>query len=163
MEKSLDLGLKRDCNDAYNDGYLLTEQQYKAVELLIEGEFTKTEVAKKVGISRNTLHRWLRDDRFVAELREIAEENKRQTIDYINSKSLLAAKRYWALSESGDTRTKEAVLRNWLDRSVGKPKANIEIETEKATKSDYDINEALERLGYNKSESALPFEYKEVV
>ncbi|WP_035571774.1 phBC6A51 family helix-turn-helix protein [Halonatronum saccharophilum] len=42
----------------------LDQNQLKAIELLISGEFTKTEIAKKCDISRRQLYRWLEDEFF---------------------------------------------------------------------------------------------------
>lgn len=48
--------------------YRISKKKYnKAVELLIEGNFTYTEIAQQVGISRNTLKR-IRDDEDTARL-----------------------------------------------------------------------------------------------
>ena len=146
----LDIGLKKDCQSVKPDeDYALTEQQYKCIEMLISGELDKSAICRKLGISRPTIYRWLRDDRFLAEVRELTDENKRQTLDYINSKSLIAAKKLWALTDSGDTRTKCAVLQDWLNRSIGKPKTKMEIEDKREDAEDYDIKEALERIEDN--------------
>ncbi|PRX21708.1 putative insertion element HTH domain-containing protein [Orenia metallireducens] len=42
----------------------LSENQLKAIDLLISGEFTKTEIAEKCDISRRQLYRWLEDEIF---------------------------------------------------------------------------------------------------
>lgn len=42
----------------------LSENQLKAIDLLISGEYTKTEIAKKCDISRRQLYRWLEDESF---------------------------------------------------------------------------------------------------
>lgn len=146
----MDIGLKKDCNSAKPDeGYCLTEQQYKCIEMLLDGELSKVDIAKELDISRPTLYRWLKDDRFLSELQELTNEQKRQTQNYINSKALMAAKKLWALTDSSDTRTKCAVLQDWLNRSVGKPAAKMEIEDKREHSEDYDIQEALERIEEN--------------
>ncbi|WP_408955812.1 phBC6A51 family helix-turn-helix protein [Natroniella sp. ANB-PHB2] len=42
----------------------LDQNQLKAIDLLISGEFTKTEIANKCDISRRQLYRWLEDEFF---------------------------------------------------------------------------------------------------
>ena len=148
----MDIGLKVDCNSVdADDGYMLTAQQYKAIEMLIDGGFSKTKIAEELGINRRTISRWCKDERFMAELQECADETKRQTINYINSKALLAAKKYWALTDSGDTRTKCAVLQDWLNRSVGKPNSKVELTDNREVQEDYDIQAAMERLNEDSS------------
>ena len=39
------------------------ERQIKLVEMLLDGELTKGEIAEKIGVHRNTVTRWLKDDR----------------------------------------------------------------------------------------------------
>lgn len=144
----MDIGLKFDCNSVNADeGYLLTEKQYKAIELLVEGELSKTKIAEQLGITRTTLHRRINDDRFATELQECSCEKKRQAQNFINSKALIAAKRYWALSECGDNRTKCAVLKDWLDRSTGKPNSKVSVEDlRQEQKEDFDIQAALAEI-----------------
>lgn len=143
----MDFGLKNSGkNIDPNEPYALSEKQYKAIELLIQGELQKGQIAEEIGIHRNTLTKWLKDERFLAELEECAAETKRQTMNYINSKALIAAKKYWALTDSGDTRTKCAVLQDWLNRSVGKPNAKVELTDNRDVQEDYDIEDAMKRL-----------------
>lgn len=149
----MDIGLK--LNENLSDAYLLTEQQYRAIEMLINGELTHSQIADEVGVHRNTICRWLRDDRFVAELQECANEKKRQTMNFINSKSLIAAKKLWALTDSGDTRTKCAVLQDWLNRAIGKPNSKVEITDNREQQEDYDIESAMKRLE-NESPNVIP-------
>lgn len=152
----MDIGLKNDCEKVDpNEGYLLTEKQYKAIELLLEGNLPNTKIAEELGINRRTLQRWKNDKRFQAELQECTNENKRQTQNYINSKSLLAAKKLWALTDCGDNRTKYAALQDWLNRSIGKPQTKMIVEDNRDTQEDFDIQAALERIDNNEVPIAI--------
>ena len=145
-KEKFDIGLKYDCVDENApDDYLLTAKQYNAIELLLSGE-DKSSVARSVGVSRQTLYRWLKDDRFVAELTDCTTEKKRQTINYINSKALIAAKKYWALTDCGDNRTKMGVLKDWLNRAIGAPASNVEITETKDSSDDFDLDKALKQI-----------------
>lgn len=143
----MDVGLKNDSNLVDdNEGYCLNEKQIKCIELLLEGELSATKIAEIVGVDRRTISRWKKDKRFIAELQECSNEVKRQTQNYINSKSLLAAKKLWALTDSGDTRTKVTALKDFLDRSIGKPQGKITIEDNKVEHDDFDIQAELDRM-----------------
>jgi len=143
----MDVGLKNDSNLVDdNEGYCLNEKQIKCIELLLEGELSATKIAEIVGVDRRTISRWKKDKRFQAELLECSNEVKRQTQNYINSKSLLAAKKLWALTDSGDTRTKVTALKDFLDRSIGKPQGKITIEDNKVEHDDFDIQAELDRM-----------------
>lgn len=137
--------IKKSDDNLWLDDTLLTARQYQAIELLVEG-LDKTAIAKTVGVSRQALYKWLKNDKFVAELTEATNEKKTQTINYINSKALLAAKKYWALTDCGDNRTKMGVLKDWLNRAIGAPTSNTEITETQDTSDDFDLNKALERI-----------------
>lgn len=137
--------IKKSDDNLWLDDTLLTAKQYQAIELLVEG-LDKTAIAKTVGVSRQALYKWLKNDKFVAELTEATNEKKTQTINYINSKALLAAKKYWALTDCGDNRTKMGVLKDWLNRAIGAPTSNTEITETQDTSDDFDLNKALERI-----------------
>ena len=49
----------------------LNENQYKAIGLLLEGK-KNIEIAEELGIHRNTVTNWLKEDSFQAELRKAA-------------------------------------------------------------------------------------------
>ncbi|RDZ07197.1 hypothetical protein C3744_27730 [Priestia megaterium] len=49
----------------------LNENQYKAIGLLLEGK-KNVEIAEELGIHRNTVTNWLKEDSFQAELRKAA-------------------------------------------------------------------------------------------
>ncbi len=62
----------------------LTQNQLKAIDLLISGDYTKTEIAVKCDISRRQLYRWLEDENF----KEIYYERLAEIKDKFNPKLL---------------------------------------------------------------------------
>lgn len=124
----------------------LTAVQLKAIELLLDGELNKGQIAKEIGVHRNSITNWLKNDMFKAALEECATEKKKQTINFINSKALEAAQKYWALTDCGDNKTKCAVLQDWLNRAVGKPNSKVEFTDTRENQEDYDIESAMKRL-----------------
>lgn len=47
---------------------MLSENKVRAIHMLVENKHTKVNIAKMLGISRQTLYSWLDDDEFKAEL-----------------------------------------------------------------------------------------------
>lgn len=131
-----------------NDG--LTEKQWEAVQMLLEGQLSKGEIADKLGIHRNTLTNWLRMDNFNAAVDECASEKYRQMVRYIGSKAPIALARLWKLAESSsDKRVCREIYTYFVDRAMGKVTAKIEMDDKRTNEEDYNIMEALERIEDN--------------
>lgn len=124
------------------DNYKFTKKKQKAVELLIEGDLTKTEIAKELGITRQSLHRWMNEKRFQEELQKQTDQIKRQAALFIDRKALKAAQKLWELTECGDNRTKDSAVNSILNRSIGKANTNITIEDSRENKG-FDLAGAL--------------------
>lgn len=137
----------------------LSEEQLKAVDMLSSGKYQKKEIAKELGIHRETLRRWEKRDDFKGALIEVAKEKRQRTINYFNSKSYDAAVELWKLCEqTQDKRTKKEALSYWLDRCLGKPKDMVQVETKEEKKEDFNLDNALEELKQDsQTDNALPF------
>lgn len=122
----------------------LTKKKQKALQLLIEGELGKAEIAKEIGVHRQTLWKWEKDPLFAAELQRQTEQMKTRAINYLNNKALVAAKKYWELTDCADNRTKANVLEDVLNRSIGK--ANTPISVEETTSEGFDLKAALAEI-----------------
>lgn len=57
----------------------LNENQYKAIGLLLEGK-KNVEIAEELGIHRNTVTNWLKEDLFQAELRKAATRHSQHRL-----------------------------------------------------------------------------------
>jgi len=128
----------------------ITKKQLKCVEMLIKGEQTRTDIAKELGISRDTLYKWMKKDEFQAALQKRTDEIKRQAIQYLDSKSLDAAHKLWEVAESDkDTRSKLEAVNSVLNRSLGKGNQNITIEDNRENKG-FDLAGALAAIKADK-------------
>lgn len=52
---------------------MLHERQLRAIEMLVEGNFTITAIALEVDVTRKTLYTWMRRDDFKAKLHEMQQ------------------------------------------------------------------------------------------
>jgi uncharacterized protein YjcR len=57
----------------------LNENQYKAIGLLLEGK-KNVDIAEELGIHRNTVTNWLKDDLFQSELRKAATRHSQHRL-----------------------------------------------------------------------------------
>lgn len=124
------------------DEYKFSKKKRKAVELLINGDLTRSQIAEELGITRTTLYRWMNDERFQAELQKETDQIKRQAALFIDRKALKAAQKLWELTECGDNRTKDSAVNSILNRSIGKANTNITIEDNRENKG-FDLDAAL--------------------
>ncbi len=98
-------GTTRDASES------LTPQQQHAVELLMAG-LTVSAVAEAVGVSRETVHRWRRQDRsFVAAMNRARRDAHEATMARLLSVWSKAADNLAAAVEQGDLKASLAVLR----------------------------------------------------
>lgn len=128
---------------------MIDEKKIKCIELMIDGEHNKTEIAKIVGIDRTTIYNWLKDDEFVAALDSRLQEIKDLAHKEFNAKLPKAIDEYWKLAmTTNDSRTKETALYKWIERSLGKVTSNIVVTPgEKQIEiSDDDIDREIEML-----------------
>lgn len=135
----------------------IDERQLKLVEMLLDGEKTKGEIAEILGIHRNTVTRWLRDDRVKALLAEREAEKIRQTNSFFISKAPAAAYKLWEMaSTTKDKRVAREIFTYIVDRAVGKPSAKMTIDgMNQEQTEDFDINAALQRINGDKKPAPL--------
>ncbi|MED1443041.1 phBC6A51 family helix-turn-helix protein [Aeribacillus composti] len=124
----------------------LTQQQIVAAQLLASGELEKKEIAKQIGISRQTLYNWInKDENFKAEVDRLRLELKSFGEELIAGKLVEAVKGYWDLIEStNNARVKAEGYRYFIDRNLGKPTSKLDIEAgmKENDQVDEDILEA---------------------
>jgi len=78
----------------------LTERQIRAAELLTKGELSHKEIAEELGIARQTIQRWLReDDRFQELLHELSAECVNRAKVILRNYAPIAAKRIIAAAK----------------------------------------------------------------
>lgn len=125
---------------------MLSEIQLRAIEMLVTGDYTKTEVAKEVGKSRQTMSAWVNEnDEFIAELDRRLSQVKNQAKKEFTSKLPIAIQEYWKIcTNCSDVRTREKALANWIERSLGRIENTITVNAEKAD-GDIDVLAAMEQ------------------
>lgn len=123
---------------------MIDERKRQAIELLIEGRETKSNIANIVGVSRQCLYNWFEDKEFMAEMDSRLQQIKNLAEKEFNSKLPRAIDEYWHLIQTTkDSRTKEKALAYWIDRSLGKVTTKHEITAKQDTdKVDDDILQA---------------------
>jgi len=132
---------------------LLDKRQRKAIALLIENQYKKTEIADMVGVTRQTIYNWLENEEFVTELNDtlhkikVFGENsiKANLQQYINQIQKLAV-----TAESEKTRLEAATY--LVDRVLGKTTSKIDLTAEaKQTveENSEDILKSFENIRYN--------------
>lgn len=108
---------------------MLDERQLLAVEKLVEGVLTRTDIAKVVGIHRTTLYKWLDDPEFVAEvdrrlqvIKGFAENKIKAHVGFaLNNLIELAA-------DSSNRRVQAQVNQYLMDRALGRPTTKVDVE-----------------------------------
>ena len=124
---------------------MLDDRKILAIQYLAEGEKPKTEIAKLVGISRQTVYDWLDDDEFKAELDRRLQQRKVLVEKIIDSKLEEAVKSLWELAKTTkNARVKAQTLQYLIDRALGKATSKLEVEAvqQKSANVDDDILEA---------------------
>jgi len=105
----------------------LDKRKIDAIELLIEGEKTRKNIAELVGVQRKTLYEWFKNKEFVSEWDRRIHEIEHLTQKGFNTKLEMAKDKLWEIicSES-DIRTREKALEYWINRGLGTPTSKIE-------------------------------------
>lgn len=143
-------------NKPFDANSNLDERQLKLVELLLNGEKTKGEIAEILGVHRNTITNWCKDDRVKAIVAEHEAEKIRQANSFYIDKAPIAAKRLWDMAEkSSDKRVAKEIYFYVVNRALGMPSKNVQIADNRDNQSDYDIGAALERMEDDVTPKAL--------
>lgn len=99
----------------------VSELQSKVIDLILEGR-KMTEIAKETGVYRSQLYRWLKDEKFVAELETRRAQLRKSARDKITgSVGDLVDKMLKLANDSTDQRVKYNAIKYLLDRCLGTP------------------------------------------
>lgn len=112
---------------------MLDERKLKAIELIMDGSYEKQEMAKMVGVSRQTLYKWLnKDEEFKAEVAKQVREIKTSTTMIYKSKCERVANEQYSLMMDKDTPVgvRAKLMMDWQDRALGKPTSKIDLNPE---------------------------------
>lgn len=122
----------------------LTKQQEAAAQLIADGELDKTDIAKTLGVSRQTLYHWLEKEYFRARVDTLRQEFESFGRELISSKFTWAVSGYIDLiSSTRNDRVKAEGYRYIIDRKLGKPTNKVDLGMkEQREEVDADVLEA---------------------
>ncbi len=108
---------------------MLDERKIKLIELIIEGSLNKTEMAKQIGVARQTLYEWMAQEEWIAEYDRLLQEIKTNANKMFNAKLDNVIDEWYKMmmDESCEKRTRAKLLVDWVDRSLGKPTSRLEV------------------------------------
>lgn len=102
---------------------MLTKDQEKMITMLIEGERI-TDIAKKIGVSRQTIYSWMNKDDAKAELDQRRQDIKTQGNAYILKDVQTYIDEVKRIAkDSTDQRVKFSANKYLIDRTLGVPTA----------------------------------------
>jgi predicted DNA-binding protein YlxM (UPF0122 family) len=109
---------------------IIDEKKRLAIELLADGELTKTEISKRCGVSRQALYEWTINEEFIAALDERLHSRKKFVEKRFDVKlEFVIDKLYELASDSSNKRVQAQVLQYLADRSLGRIPAKHELTT----------------------------------
>lgn len=122
---------------------ILDARKEKAIQLLLDGRLTKSQIAVEVGCTRQTLYDWLKSPDFAAELDRRKTELKDLGQQMFASKLVDAIVGYWNLIQSTENdKVKADGYEYFIDRQLGKVTSRLEVTAEDKTNgSNKDILE----------------------
>ena len=111
----------------------LTERHKTALNLLLEGNLNKSEIAKCVEVSRTTLYNWIEDADFRAAYDEAAEETDRQIKRRIvNLANRALDRQERILTDSKNDNAAAMVAKDVLDRAGYTAENRLQVEHSEA-------------------------------
>jgi transposase len=123
----------------------MDDRKTLAIQLLAEGLESKTNIAKRCGIARQTLYDWFDNAEFKANLDARLQQRKVFVEKIIDSKLEGAVDQLFELAETTqNARVKAQVLQYIVDRGLGKPTSKHEIKAgiNDSVQVDEDVLEA---------------------
>ncbi|KUO66136.1 MAG: hypothetical protein APF84_12505 [Gracilibacter sp. BRH_c7a] len=125
---------------------MLDERKIKLIELIIEGSLNKTEMAKQIGVARQTLYEWMAQEEWIAEYDRLLQEIKTNANKMFNAKLDNVIDEWYKMmmDESCEKRTRAKLLVDWVDRSLGKPTSRLEVSENNEETQAEDVLENIE-------------------
>lgn len=125
---------------------VLSEVQYRCIELLCQPDPNITAIAKELEVDRKTIYNWLKNEKFKAEL-NLREQEIKDEVRRIYIRKLPAViEKLYKLTDSSDKRTALSAIQSWIDRALGKVSTQVELTDNRANNDDFDINAALSQI-----------------
>lgn len=126
----------------------LGEKQYRAMELIIQGE-TISDIAKMLKVSRGTIYNWLDDENFKADLNKQRQEIKNASKERINACiGIYISELHKIATTSQSEKARIEASTYLLNRVLGTPTRVQQDITEEETKenNNIDIDSVLQEI-----------------
>lgn len=118
---------------------MLTEAKLQMCLLKLSGE-NISDIAKEIGVSRQSIYNWSQEPDCIARMEELTEEIKREGNNKITGRlNIYIQELHTLATTSKDARTRASVTMYLLDRVLGKIKTTTEIVGEEKETVDVDI------------------------
>lgn len=115
---------------------MLNEKKLKMIDLLIEGNIEKTEIAKEIGVSRQTIYEWLKDEEVLAEYDRRLNDNRTKCNRRLQTWLNPLLHRLYFIAMNGATRDSKDVAIYLVNRVLDTPKETMTVD--KATQNNVD-------------------------
>ncbi|WP_018923851.1 phBC6A51 family helix-turn-helix protein [Salsuginibacillus kocurii] len=120
----------------------LPDNQQHAATLLATGQMTKKDIAREVGVARQTLHEWIQKGKLEAEVDRLRLEAKTQGENFLIGKVNRAVNEVYDLALNAESeKVRLEALKSILDHAIGRPTNKHEITTNGERKVIIDSDE----------------------
>ena len=132
---------------------MLDERKLKTIELLAQG-IHYTDISKQVGVSRQTIYDWLKDEEFKAELDRWRQEFINCTRSIFAFNAPKAARKIVKQIDSSNEKIANTASQYVCDATCGKPTTKVEQvnDTENKNIDDDILDKELDEVDHNSNE-----------
>ena len=136
---------------------MLNSKQYRMIELKLENPLiTNTDLAKALGVSRNTIGDWMKREEVKTELAKSVQKINQSATLHLKSQTgkLMNELLDMALSNTTEARVRNSALQYLIDRSMGKAAEQVTVDLQESTTDAADVlqgfKDFLTKNGYYK-------------
>ena len=115
---------------------MLNEKKLKMIDLLMEGNIEKTEIEKEIGVHRQTIYDWLKDEEVLAEYDRRLNDNRTKCNRQLQTWLDPLLHKLYFIAMNGATRDSKDAAIYLVNRVLGTPKETMTVD--KATESKVD-------------------------
>ncbi|MGL4571646.1 MAG: IS630 transposase-related protein [Clostridium sp.] len=115
----------------------LGKKQYLAIQYILEGKQI-TDIAKALGVARQTIYNWLDDEEFKTEVDTLRREIQTSAKNYVENNIRLYIDEIegLALNKETSSKVKADLLKYLVDRVLGKTTTKVEVNDNNTNNTD---------------------------